>query len=50
MESCLRQMNRAFNFGDNQILKMYGLEHKNLGSMRVKRVRNEASNSLGSER
>ncbi|KAK7842387.1 hypothetical protein CFP56_014064, partial [Quercus suber] len=27
---------------------MYGLEHKNLGSIRVKRVRNEASNPLGS--
>ena len=25
---------------------MYGLEHKNLGSMKVKRVRNETSNPL----
>ncbi|KAK7842390.1 xyloglucan 6-xylosyltransferase 2 [Quercus suber] len=46
VERCLRQMDRAYNFGDNQILQMYGFEHKNLGSRRVKRVRNETGNPL----
>ncbi|KAL8047658.1 hypothetical protein ABFS82_07G014800 [Erythranthe guttata] len=46
VERCLKQMDRAFNFGDNQILQMYGFTHKSLGSRRVKRVRNETSNPL----
>ncbi|XP_059648501.1 xyloglucan 6-xylosyltransferase 2-like [Cornus florida] len=46
VERCLRQMDRAFNFGDNQILQMYGFMHKSLGSRRVKRVRNETGNPL----
>ncbi|XP_039136241.1 probable xyloglucan 6-xylosyltransferase 1 [Dioscorea cayenensis subsp. rotundata] len=46
VERCLKQMDRAFNFGDNQILQMYGFEHKTLASRRVKRVRNETSNPL----
>jgi xyloglucan 6-xylosyltransferase len=39
-------MDRAYNFGDNQILQMYGFTHKSLASRRVKRVRNESSNPL----
>lgn len=46
VERCLRQMDRAFNFGDNQILQIYGFTHKTLASRRVKRVRNETSNPL----
>ncbi|KAM1195211.1 hypothetical protein ACFX13_022244 [Malus domestica] len=46
VERCLKQMDRAYNFGDNQVLQMYGFEHKSLGSRRVKRVRNESSNPL----
>ncbi|KAF2310963.1 hypothetical protein GH714_018795 [Hevea brasiliensis] len=46
VERCLKQMDRAFNFGDNQILQMYGFTHKSLASRRVKRVRNETSNPL----
>ncbi|KAL5852410.1 hypothetical protein ACOSQ3_007528 [Xanthoceras sorbifolium] len=46
VERCLRQMDRAFNFGDNQILNMYGFEHRSLASKKVKRVRNESSNPL----
>ncbi|XP_031280533.1 xyloglucan 6-xylosyltransferase 2-like isoform X1 [Pistacia vera] len=46
VERCLRQMDRAFNFGDNQILKIYGFTHNSLVSKRVKRVRNETSNLL----
>ncbi|CAM8925058.1 unnamed protein product [Rhodiola kirilowii] len=39
-------MDRAYNFGDNQILQMYGFVHKSLASRRVKRIRNETSNPL----
>lgn len=46
VERCLKQMDRAFNFGDNQILQMYGFNHKSLGSRKVKRVRNETANPL----
>ncbi|GMJ02062.1 xylosyltransferase 1, XYG XYLOSYLTRANSFERASE 1 [Hibiscus trionum] len=46
VERCLKQMDRAFNFGDNQILQMYGFTHKSLASRRVKRVRNETGNPL----
>jgi len=46
VEKCLKQMDRAFNFGDNQILQIYGFRHKSLASRRVKRVRDETSNPL----
>ena len=46
VERCLKQMDRAYNFGDNQILQMYGFTHKSLGSRKVKRVRNDTSNPL----
>ncbi|GFZ08977.1 UDP-xylosyltransferase 2 [Actinidia rufa] len=46
VERCLKQMDRAFNFGDNQILQIYGFTHKTLASRRVKRMRNETSNPL----
>ncbi|KAE8712377.1 Xyloglucan 6-xylosyltransferase 2 [Hibiscus syriacus] len=46
VERCLKQMDRAFYFGDNQILQMYGFVHKSLASRRVKRVRNETGNPL----
>lgn len=39
-------MDRAFNFGDNQILQMYGFTHKTLSSRRLKRTRNEMNNPL----
>ncbi|PQM34679.1 hypothetical protein Pyn_39118 [Prunus yedoensis var. nudiflora] len=39
-------MDQAYNFGDNQVLQMYGFTHKSLGSRRVKRVRNESNNPL----
>jgi xyloglucan 6-xylosyltransferase len=42
----LKQMDRAFNFGDNQILQIYGFTHKSLASRRVRRVRNETTNPL----
>ncbi|KAL2345407.1 hypothetical protein Fmac_006692 [Flemingia macrophylla] len=46
VERCLKQMDRAFNFGDNQILQIYGFTHKTLGSKGVKRIRDETSNPL----
>ncbi|WCJ23499.1 Xyloglucan 6-xylosyltransferase 1 [Euphorbia peplus] len=46
VKRCLNQMDRAFNFGDNQILQMYGFTHKALDSRRVKRVRNETGKPL----
>ncbi|KAJ8638748.1 hypothetical protein MRB53_013015 [Persea americana] len=46
VERCLKQMDRAFNFGDNQILQIYGFTHKSLASRRVKRIRNDTSSPL----
>ncbi|XP_068651735.1 xyloglucan 6-xylosyltransferase 2-like [Aristolochia californica] len=46
VERCLKQMDRAFNFGDNQILQIYGFTHKSLASRKVKRTRNDTSNPL----
>ncbi|RZC52517.1 hypothetical protein C5167_020943 [Papaver somniferum] len=46
VERCLTQMDRAFNFGDNQILQMYGFTHQSLSSRKVKRIRNETDNPL----
>ncbi|KAK9086426.1 hypothetical protein Syun_028820 [Stephania yunnanensis] len=46
VDRCLKQMDRAFNFGDNQILQMYGFTHLSLASRKVKRIRNETDNPL----
>ncbi|KAH7284801.1 hypothetical protein KP509_34G070900 [Ceratopteris richardii] len=46
VERCLKQMERAFNFGDNQILQMYGFVHKSLGTFKVKRTRNDTDRPL----
>nr|GMD07653.1 probable xyloglucan 6-xylosyltransferase 5 [Ipomoea batatas]GME19954.1 probable xyloglucan 6-xylosyltransferase 5 [Ipomoea batatas] len=45
-ERCLRSMERAFNFADNQILKLYGFKHRGLLSPHVKRIRNETDAPL----
>ncbi|MCO5593563.1 hypothetical protein L7F22_047577 [Adiantum nelumboides] len=45
-QRCVKQMERAFNFADDQILQMYGFQHKRLGSWRVKRIRNETDRPL----
>lgn len=39
VERCLKGMDRAFNFGDNQILQMYGFAHKTLVSRRVEKIK-----------
>lgn len=46
VERCLKQMERSFNFGDNQVLEMYGFQHRNLGTPKVKRTRNDTSHPL----
>ncbi|KAK4774958.1 hypothetical protein SAY86_009893 [Trapa natans] len=46
MERCLRSMERAFNFADNQVLKLYGFGHRSLLSPKIKRVRNETDTPL----
>ncbi|XP_021860693.2 probable xyloglucan 6-xylosyltransferase 5 [Spinacia oleracea] len=45
-EKCLKSMERAFNFADNQVLKLYGFRHKGLLSPNIKRFRNETDKPL----
>ncbi|KAK6157803.1 hypothetical protein DH2020_012051 [Rehmannia glutinosa] len=45
-ERCLKSMERAFNFADNQVLKLYGFGHRGLLSPNVKRNRNDTSKPL----
>ncbi|KAM7480054.1 hypothetical protein LguiA_028267 [Lonicera macranthoides] len=46
VEKCLRSMERAFNFADNQVLKLYGFRHRGLVSPKIKRIRNESVTPL----
>jgi xyloglucan 6-xylosyltransferase len=46
VDRCFTQMERAFNFGDNQILEMLGFKHRSLISKKVKRVRNDTDDPL----
>jgi xyloglucan 6-xylosyltransferase len=43
---CRRSMERALNFGDDQILNLYGFEHKTLNTTAVRRVRNDTGGPL----
>ncbi|KAL6642266.1 hypothetical protein ACP70R_020447 [Stipagrostis hirtigluma subsp. patula] len=45
-ERCLRGMERAFNFADNQVLMLYGFRHPSLASAEVRRVENRSANPL----
>jgi xyloglucan 6-xylosyltransferase len=45
---CLSSMERAFNFADNQVLKLYGFRHRGLLSPKIKRIRNETVTPLES--
>jgi xyloglucan 6-xylosyltransferase len=47
VERCIAQMERAFNFGDNQVLEPYGFQHRTLSTHKVHRLRNDTSNPLG---
>ncbi|KAJ6868742.1 xyloglucan 6-xylosyltransferase 5 [Populus alba x Populus x berolinensis] len=46
VERCMRSMERAFNFADNQVLKLYGFGHRGLLSPKIKRIRNETVTPL----
>ncbi|KAE8674696.1 putative glycosyltransferase 3 [Hibiscus syriacus] len=46
VERCLRSMQRAFNFADNQVLKLYGFIHRGLLGPNIKRIRNETVTPL----
>lgn len=46
VDKCLRSMERAFNFADNQVLKLYGFEHRGLLRASVKRIRNDTTTPL----
>ncbi|KAJ3671341.1 hypothetical protein LUZ60_007420 [Juncus effusus] len=46
VERCLSSMERAFNFADNQILRIYGFGHKGLLSPKIKRVRSQTDDPL----
>ncbi|XP_021859674.2 probable xyloglucan 6-xylosyltransferase 3 [Spinacia oleracea] len=45
-EKCFKSMERAFNFADDQVLKLYGLRHGSLLNPNVKRFRNESDKPL----
>lgn len=47
MEECFTQMERAFNFADNQVLDRYGYAHRALASYKTQRIRKETSDPLG---
>ncbi|MCO5573297.1 hypothetical protein L7F22_027066 [Adiantum nelumboides] len=42
-ERRLMEMERAFNFGDNQVLQTYGFAHKSLGTFKVKQTKNDTN-------
>ncbi|KAJ0104918.1 hypothetical protein Patl1_18804 [Pistacia atlantica] len=46
VERCLKSMERAFNFADNQVLNLYGFGHRGLLSPKIKRIRNETATPL----
>ncbi|KAI8018610.1 putative xyloglucan 6-xylosyltransferase 3 [Camellia lanceoleosa] len=46
VERCLSSMERAFNFADNQVIKLYGFGHRGLLSPKIKRIRNETVTPL----
>ncbi|CAL0327628.1 unnamed protein product [Lupinus luteus] len=48
VERCLSSMERAYNFADNQVLKLYGFRHRGLLSPKIKRIRNETVTPLES--
>ncbi|KAJ8758509.1 hypothetical protein K2173_000230 [Erythroxylum novogranatense] len=46
VEKCLKSMERAFNFADKQVLKLYGFGYRGLLSPKIKRIRNETVTPL----
>ncbi|CAN6295359.1 unnamed protein product [Urochloa humidicola] len=48
-DRCRRGMERAFNFADDQILRLYGFQHESLNTTAVQRVRNETGEPLDAD-
>jgi hypothetical protein len=48
-DRCRRGMERAFNFADDQILRLYGFEHESFNTTAVQRVGNETSGALDAD-
>ncbi|KAG6496515.1 probable glycosyltransferase 2 [Zingiber officinale] len=46
VERCFNSMERAFNFADNQVLRMYGFSHENLTSAMISRTEEQTSTPL----
>nr|CAB3463078.1 unnamed protein product [Digitaria exilis] len=46
LDRCVRGMERAFNFADNQVLRLYGFRHESLASAEVTPVANRSANPL----
>lgn len=46
VQRCMKGMERAFNFADNQVLNLYGFKHRGLVSPNIKRIRNETARPL----
>ena len=46
-DECFKQMERAFNFADNQVLEKYGYTHWALGSFKTQKIRRDSADPLG---
>ncbi|KAG0557530.1 hypothetical protein M758_11G134400 [Ceratodon purpureus] len=46
-DECFIQMERAFNFADNQVLEKYGYTHSALSSFMTHKIRRDTSDPLG---
>ena len=46
-DECFKQMERAFNFADNQVLEKYGYTHLALSSFMTQKIRKDTSDPLG---
>ncbi|KAK1272912.1 putative glycosyltransferase 5 [Acorus gramineus] len=46
VERCLSSMERAFNFADNQVLRLYGFAHPALATPKIRRIRDETADPL----
>ncbi|EES00270.1 probable glycosyltransferase 5 [Sorghum bicolor] len=48
-DRCRRGMERAFNFADDQIMRLYGFQHESLNTTAVQRVGNETGGPLDAD-
>ncbi|KAE8719660.1 Detected protein of unknown function [Hibiscus syriacus] len=46
VDRCLRIIQRAFNFADNQVLKLYRFRHRGLLGPNIKRIRDDTTSPL----